>query len=310
MASSSGGSDDPWFRVGEYGIGTTVLVIGMGLFSMIIWAIEGPARSITKFFMLASRGTGGSVLGGQLWRLFTWPIPNAPGFWILLMFVIFFMLGTQMEAVMGRRRFTIYLLGLTVIPAMVVTLLDLLFGIEGISAGLRFIEIGVLIAFAMFQPNARFMFGIPAWGVAIGIVVLDILQLLGGRTPGALAYPLTMLVAVVLTAMFLSRAMGFAEEVTWLPKLPLPVSLGGTGEATGPVASGRAGSGRGRRGRRSGKSKLKAVPPIDPVQDGLADMEIDSLLDQVASDGLDSLTKEQRKRLEQHSKRLRKRDDS
>ena len=37
------------------------------------------------------------------------------------------------------------------------------------------------------------------------------------------------------------------------------------------------------------------------------DMEIDALLDQVAERGLDSLTKDQRKRLEEHSKRLRKR---
>ena len=49
--------------------------------------------------------------------------------------------------------------------------------------------------------------------------------------------------------------------------------------------------------------------PTSPPQYPLADMEIDSLLDQVAEQGLDSLTKDQRKRLEEHSKRLRKRRD-
>ena len=56
------------------------------------------------------------------------------------------------------------------------------------------------------------------------------------------------------------------------------------------------------------KSNLKSVAP-DPVQSDLADMEIDALLDQVANEGLDSLTKAQRKRLEDHSKRLRKRNE-
>ena len=64
-----------------------------------------------------------------------------------------------------------------------------------------------------------------------------------------------------------------------------------------------------RRRRSRGRGNLSAVPtpPRQAAADRSLDMEIDALLDQVAERGLDSLTKEQRKRLEDHSKRLRKR---
>ncbi len=95
--------------------------------------------------------------------------------------------------------------------------------------------------------------------------------------------------------------MGLAESAAWIPRIPLPASLGGS-----PQSGGASRPSRPSRARR--KSNLKAVAP-DPIQDDLAEMEIDALLDQVANDGLDSLTKAQRNRLEEHSKRMRKRKD-
>ncbi|MEE9416415.1 MAG: DUF6576 domain-containing protein [Acidimicrobiales bacterium] len=304
-AGRFGNSDDPWFRVGTIDVTTTIAVVGMGLISMFIWAAEGRGRGFSKYLWLVSKdiGTlaGGSVLGGQVWRLVTWPIPNEPDFWTLILFAVFFMLGSQMEALMGRRLFTIFLLSLTVIPGVLVTIFELVSGVDGLASGLRFIEVGVLISFAMHNPNARFWPGIPAWGIAIGIVVLDFLQIIGGRDN----YSLVLLFCVVLTAMFMTRSMGFAEKVDWLPKLPLPASLGGEPS----TRSADRGPNMSRPARKRGKGKLRAVPPVDPAQSDLADMEIDALLDQVANEGLDSLSKEQRKRLEQHSKRLRKRDE-
>lgn len=304
-AGRFGNSDDPWFRVGTIDVTTTIAVVGMGLVSMFIWAAEGRDRGFSKYLWLVSKDvgsiTGGSVLGGQIWRLITWPIPNEPDFWTLLLFAVFFMLGSQLEALMGRRLFTVFLISLTVAPAVLVTLFELVTGVDGIAAGLRFIEVGVLIGFAMHYPTARFWPGIPAWGIAIGIVVLDFLQIIGNRDN----YSLVLLLSVVLTSLLLTRSMGFAEEVDWIPKLPLPASMGGTA----PSGAKSAGPNMGRPSRSRRRGKLKAVPPVNPVQSDLADMEIDSLLDQVANEGLDSLTKEQRKRLEQHSKRLRKRDE-
>ena len=52
---------------------------------------------------------------------------------------------------------------------------------------------------------------------------------------------------------------------------------------------------------------LSSVPPPPTVADQVAQAEIDALLDKVAEQGMDSLTRAERKALEEHSKRLRKR---
>ncbi len=305
-AGGFGNSDNPWFRVGNIDITTTIAVLGLGVLSMFIWALEGPGRSISKYLWLVSRDggefTGGSVLGGQIWRLITWPIPNAPDFWTLILFAVFYMLGSQLEALMGRRLYTIFLVSLAVIPAVLLTILELISGIDGFAAGLRFVELGVLIGFAAHFPTARFWPGIPAWGIAIGIVILDILQTVGNRDN----YSLALLFFTVAIALFGIRALGFAEELHWLPKLALPAAVSGTATT---AKTPRSGPNMSRPSRKRGKRNLKVVPPVDPRQSDLDDMEIDALLDQVANEGLDSLTKDQRKRLELHSKRLRKRDE-
>jgi len=320
------GNDDPWFRVGDFGITTTIAVTITGLLSIIVWAIEGVSSygPILRQLPLVAKGEnfGGAsslgVLEGGVWRLVTWPIPNRlDGFFIftLLLFYIFYILGSQLEGAMGRIRFSGFLLALTVIPAVIVTIFEAITGITGFAAGLRLLEVGVLIAFAAHQPNVRFWPGIPAWGIAVGIVVLETLQTLGNRNGGeSYQYQLLLLFSIVGVSLLGIRALGFADEWDWIPVVPLPPKWGGDPyraankrrERGVDVGSGFA-SGGVPKPRFPGRGpNLQSVPPPDP-NDAVADAEIDSLLDQVASSGLDSLTPAQRKRLEAHSKRLRKR---
>ncbi len=291
--------NDPWFRVGQVDVTTTVAVIGMGILSMFVWAIEGPSRSVSKQLWLVSsdyfNATG--VLDGQVWRLVTWPIANQPDFWAILLFAVFYMLGSQLENLMGRRPFMWFLLLLTAVPAVVVTLVELvLTDFVGIAAGLRFIEIGVLVAFAAQYPQARFWPGIPALAMAGIIVAIDYLQILGDRNE----YEFVLLTAIVATSLVGMRSFGFAQELSGIPAVRLPAAMTGSAAPRPPSAT---------RSRKRGRGNLSAVPSA-PANDPLADMEIDALLDQVAEHGLDSLSKDQRKRLEEHSKRLRKRRES
>ena len=172
---------------------------------------------------------------------------------------------------------------------------------RGLVGGLRFIELGVLVAFALAFPGAMFFFGIPARFLAIGIVVIEFIQTIVDRN----WYGLTFGFLLVATALLATRSFGHAPEDEWIPMIPLPAALGGTAapkqKKSGPNLS--------RPSRKRKKGNLSVVSSASPVQDDLNDMEIDALLDQVANEGLDSLTKDQRKRLEQHSKRLRKRDE-
>jgi len=299
------GSDDPWFRVGNLDVNTTIFVVGVGLISMFVWAAEGPGRAISKYLWLASDDlgafTGGSVLGGQIWRLVTWPIPNEPDFWTLILFAVFFMLGSQIEGAMGRRLFAIYLLIMTVIPAIIVTLYELITGSTGLVAGLRPLELGVLCAFAVRYPMARFWPGVPAWGIAGFLIALELLRDIGNRD----SHAIVLLFAILAVSMVALRSMGFAEEAEWIPKVPLPANLGGDARPTNRGASTT------KRKRRSRANLSVAPAPVEGTRRELSKLEeaeMDAILDQVSERGMDSLTPQQRSRLEEHAKRLRKRE--
>jgi hypothetical protein len=299
------GDEDPWFKIGNFGITTTIAVAGLAVISMFVWAAEGPGGFVFRNMALLARDFGGGVLSGEVWRLVTWPIPNEPGFFPLLLVVIFYLLGSQLETAMGRVPFTMFLGALVIIPALIVTVLELVTGIDGGASGLRFVELGVLVAFAARNPKALFWPGIPAWIIAGGIIVIETLQLVGTRTSESSQYSLVLLYSMVAVSLLGIRALGHADELGWIPKIPLPGTLGA---GLGVASFGGGGSAPTRtKTKRGRKSKLRPVP--DPVDDALADAEIDSLLDQVASQGLDSLTSKQRKQLEAHSKRMRKRND-
>ncbi|WP_420639466.1 DUF6576 domain-containing protein [Candidatus Poriferisocius sp.] len=286
-----GYSDDPWFRIGGFAVSTTAFVVGLGVLSMIIWGIEGRYGPIFQHLALVSENFEfGSVLEGEIWRLVTWPIPNEPTFWTIILFAIFYMLGSQLEMLLGRVRFAWFLVLLTVIPAAMVTGLEAVAGITGGAAGLRLVEVGVLVAFAAQYAHARFWPGIPGWVIAVVIVGLDALQALSTRDE----YELVLLACTVAVALLGIRAFGFAVEQTWIPKLTL--SSDPSRSSTGPR-----GARADRRSRRGGH--LRAVPPPNDE----VSPEIDALLDQVAGQGLDSLSRKQRKQLEAHARRLRKR---
>ncbi len=286
-----GYSDDPWFRIGGYPVSTTAFVVGLGVVSMIIWEIEGRFGPIFRELLLFSEDYPyGSVLEGDIWRLVTWPIPNEPHFWTIILFAIFYMLGSQIESLLGRWRFAFFLIALTLVPAVIVTAVEAAAGINGYAAGLRMVEVGVLVAFAAQYAHARFWPGIPGWVIAVVIVGLDAIQALGNRN----WFALIVLACTVAVALLGIRAFGYATNLTWIPKLSFS-----------PASSQSSTSTRSSRSHRRGRSRdhLRAVPQAGET----VSPEIDALLDQVSSQGLDSLTRKQRKQLEAHARRLRRR---
>ncbi len=283
-----------WFRIGGFAVTTTAFVVGLGVISMIVWGIEGQYGPIFRHLVLVSEDFAfGSVLEGEIWRLVTWPIPNEPDIWAVILFAVFYMLGSHLERLLGRGRFTGFLVLLTVVPAAMVTGVEAVTGITGGVGGLRLVQVGVLVAFAAQYAHARFWPGIPGWVIAVVVVGVGGLRALTDRD----WYDLILLACTVTVALLGIRAMGYATEQTWIPKLSLEPRAGGSSpDSRGSGPRHRA---RGTRGR----GHLRAVRPSDePVSP-----EIDALLDQVASQGLESLTRKQLKKLEAHSRRLRRR---
>ncbi|MDE0607235.1 MAG: hypothetical protein OXH78_08775 [Acidimicrobiaceae bacterium] len=298
---SFGESDDPWFRVGQLAATTTVIVSAMSVAYMFVWALEGFERPITQKLILTSNSRFGSVGEGEIWRLVTWPLPTNPGLWPLLLIAVFWMLGSQLESLMGRLRYTFFLLILTVVPALIMTALELL-GVYGGAFGLRYVELGVLVAFATHYSSIRFWPGIPAWGLAGVIVGMAMLQAISVREE----YDFILTVIMAVLAPLLLRALGHAEQHEWIPKFPLPARLGGGSYRRPPHRQRRRPQ---TRQRSTHLTSVKPPPPPPPPGEVAAQAKIDALLDKMGEHGLESLTEAERRSLEDLSKRLRDKRD-
>jgi membrane associated rhomboid family serine protease len=277
------GPSDPWFRIGTIDVTTTVFVALLGVLSMFVYA--GNKSLFNPLYLDTAK-----VRGGEIWRLVTWPIANAPSLNAIIIIAVFWYFGRNLEGWFGRVRFTQFLVILAVLPASILVLLSFASSkLEAGALGLSLIELGVFAAFVAEQPTARFFFGIQAWMIAAVVVGIQILQLLADRLWGGLL----LLLLIVAAALLLTRAYGFAAEQLWIPKISLPTGRG--------------------KGRSMGKSpkvvsgpwKGAGVEVSNAANDRVAQAEMDRLLDKIARSGIDSLSGEEKRQLKAHSKRLR-----
>jgi hypothetical protein len=288
---------NPWFRVGEFDVTTTVLVIAAGVLSFILYAID--KAQFVHLFLWSNK-----IQHGEVWRVVTWPLVNRPSFWSLITLVFFYLFARQVEAEMGRFKFAALIGWMTVVPAILVAA----FSLQPITtapvldySAISMISVGVLVAFAAEFPGARFIFNISSRVVAAVLVAFQLLQLIGDRYWD----DVWMLVFVVATSLVTMRAYGYASDLTFIPKLSWPFSKKSS-RGPRPASSG-AGS---KRKKRRGQPELKIVTPAyrPPVVDRGIQDEIDTLLDKIAAQGLDSLTSDERQRLDRASRRLRGED--
>lgn len=286
----------PWFRVGQVDVTTTVFVAGLCVLSMFAWAVN-PA--ILEPLVLDPS----KVLDGQVWRLVTWPLVNSIEIWTILTIAIFWYFGRELEGMLGRNRFAWFLGILTVVPAIVGTALDLpVFGLD-------YLELAIFLVFIAEFPFARFFFGIPGWVIAAVIVGLQFLQLSASRDGAGMLF----LIVIILTAGITAKSFGLATKLPWIPALPLP----GAGTSTGSKPkssrssrsskSSRRGGSAGRRttGRKVVEGPWTPPPPPPAAAQSAAQVELDGLLDKISASGLESLTSDEKRRLNELSKRLR-----
>ena len=104
----------PWFKVGDVDVGTAVLITGACVLSMFVWAAS---RSLWSNLAFVSP----FVRSGEIWRLVTWPIAEEPGFFAVISIAFFWSFGQTIEGLFGRTKFLIWVLAVTIVPALVVT---------------------------------------------------------------------------------------------------------------------------------------------------------------------------------------------
>jgi membrane associated rhomboid family serine protease len=275
----------PWFRLGQLDVSTTVLVTLMCAVSMVVWAVN--PRFLEPLALIPSR-----VFELQLWRVVTWPIPTQPTFWTIITLAIFWYFGREIEGLLGRNRFAWFLVLVTVIPGIIATLVNLP------QFGLRPIQFAVFLTFIAQYPFARFFFGIPAWALGAVFLGLETLQLLGLRDQRGLIF----LFVTLATAAVVARSYGLAPTLArFVPALPVPGSDVSSERRPKPK--------RARPARSSGRTVVDGpwggaspVPSADSVS---MQAELDGLLDKISANGIDSLSSDEKRRLNDLSKRLR-----
>jgi len=284
--------NDPWFRLGSVDVTTSVIVAFLCVLSFFVYAADPAA--LEPIILNA-----GDVRRGQVWRLFTWPIANVPSLSSVLAVAIFWYLGSRVEAQLGRARFLWLIAITTVLPALLATAVDFN------TYEIRSLEIAIFVIFVMENPKMPFFFGIPAWILAVVIVGIDILQRLGARQSESLLVYVAGIVVALLTA----RSFGMLTDYPWMPQIKLPGQGGSPNRRK--AATRRSGGGESRGGgNRGGGSREVVVDgpwPTTPIYKPMQDQaEVDKILDKIATVGMDGLTADEKKRLNDASKRLRK----
>lgn len=291
-------NNDGWFRLGNLAMTTTAILVALGVASMFLYAID-------KATFLRLLFEPDAVRSGELWRLATWPLANGPSIWPVITMVFFWFVGNIVEAMLGRVRFTALLGIVTVIPAGLVSLLDPDSFTTIPEMGLSLLLTVVFVVFAAENPHAPSWFGIPVWVIAAVFIGINVLAIVGDRYWGTL---IMTLLAIAL-ALVVVRQWGFAERLDFIPQLGRPRSSPPRRGARAKRSTGGGSRGGGRGGGRGrvveGPWSAPAPPSRPPADAAATQAELDALLDKIAAGGLDSLSSDEKRRLNELSKRLR-----
>lgn len=291
---------DGWFKLGKIDVSTTALIVGLGLCSMVLFAISPSASEKLAFSTM-------SVRDGEVWRILTWPVLNPPiSIWALVSLLVFWWLGHLIEDQIGRVPYTWLVVAMTVIPAVLVTLLnfenDLYPGRwSAYTFSVSLLSLGMLTIFGLDRPDARFFFGIPAWVIAAAFIFIEVLQDLGNRAWATLIMDLL----VVIVGCIGARQRGMLDHLEFIPRWR---KLAGNPSPYGHIGSAapKAKRTKGRKAKQKGGGGVVAGPWPQPGGiSPLEQAELDVLLDRIGEGGIDSLSPHEKARLTELSKRMR-----
>ncbi|HMR48345.1 MAG TPA: hypothetical protein PKE40_03190 [Arachnia sp.] len=263
---------DYWFRIGRLHVTTTLLVVLAGVAGMLACTFSGALASALVF-------VPAQVFRGELWRIFTWPLADVASIWSLLTFLMLWYFGTMLERDLGRNQ----MMRLFVTIWGVLTVVTGIFGLflpSGL-AGLGQIQFLILLLWIAEYPRARFLFNIPAWAFGAFLLALQVLQTLAAGAWGSL---LSLAVSLLFVAIG-ARRVGLLSAYDWIPASPRPPR--GSGQAASPGFTVSSGPSRQERRRANDEERL------------------DQLLAKISAEGLHSLSKRERRELEEL--RLRRR---
>ncbi|MGA4508975.1 DUF6576 domain-containing protein [Propionibacteriaceae bacterium G1746] len=264
------GAPEGWFKVGRVDVTSTVFVAALGAIGVVVSAFMPQLLNVAVLDPAA-------IMGGEVWRFFTWPWFDRISIWSVLSLAILWYFGRDLEGQIGRNRMAWLYGGMWLVLSLVSFGIGFVLG-GGALLGMGYLQLLVLLLWIAEYPRRPFFFGIPAWVIGVVLVAVQVLQLVMFRAVGGLV---TLVISIVLVAV-LARSQGLLTDYAWIP---------------GRRAAGsHQKAGVGARVKQAKASREQQQRSNDAAR-------IDELLDKIGAQGMHSLTDAERRELE----RLRQR---
>ena len=223
-------------------------------------------------------------LAGSVWQVVTYPFFVAPSIFLLVGMYFFYRFGGLVENALDRGRYVRLLLAVTLTPPVVVVLAHLL-TVPGFLVGSHLPHLAVFVAAVTMMPNAPTMLlGFAIKWLAVAFVVIALLLYLMMRNLGGCIA----LVSVTYLAIWWMKQAGHVSQWGVVDDVLGPKSQRKSRKKKSPSKK-----------KRTYEKKLKPRTKISSSKR----KDIDRILDKINEEGLHSLTEEERKVLQQESKR-------
>ncbi len=201
-----------------------------------------------------------AVLRGEIWQFVTYVFVAPPSLWIVVELFMLVVFGVEVEKFLGRRAFLGLYAALVLAGPVLLCALGGLAGVSWPLHGGNLAHFCVFLAFVMIHPRVPIFFGLQAVWVAVALVGIFTLQGLAGRD----------FMSVLLLWWTALVALGYLAGMRM--SLPWPRW-------------------------RSGRRVRRQVRP-SKSRDSDVHEAIDPILEKIARQGLSSLTRQERARLQ------------
>ena len=287
-------------RVGAQGATVWLIAITCGVFAGQMFSGHGPDSPLVKIGAYDPK----LILEGEVWRLLTACFLHA-GLWHLFFNMLaLYWAGQRVEEVRGPREFAIFYL----VSGVGANLIYLAVYAAGLcpwttALGASGAVVAVLVVFACYFPHQRvrlfFVFPIPAWGLVVLFVGLDLYGALGGnaRVVGQNVAFIVHLAGAFLGLLYFQSGIQFTHLFARSPRTRVRPKL----RVISPPPSEE-------RTPEPVGAPVEAPPkPASAPADEQLEAKLDAVLEKVSKYGQESLTPEEREILFKASELYKKR---
>jgi membrane associated rhomboid family serine protease len=180
IADKDFGRSSPLTWVGSYPVYLATAIAGVQAVAMVLtslaMAFSGPDPFGSGVLSVLSFSWESAALQGRLWQFVSYVFVNPPSLWMLIQLLMFVMFGSEVEKFLGRHQFLWLYVALILAGPLLLCLLGLA-GINRPLVGSDTVHFGIFLAFVLIYPKAEIFFGIQARWVAAAL--LGIYTLMG-----------------------------------------------------------------------------------------------------------------------------------